>query len=219
MYLDSITVAALADEFTQQLVGGRVQDSVQIDDLSLGLEIYAHRQRHYLLISAEASSARACLLEDKLRRGVDHPSPIGLQLRKYVEGARVDAVGQPPWERVLWIDFSGDEGDTRLIIELMDKRSNIILCDGDTVLEAIKRIGPDVNRYRVTLPGKPYVPPPPIRKQTPDAASDSDLRHALAQRFASRLQIGVTFGALDVALEDGIQLCRYFWIMGIIAQV
>jgi len=168
MYVDAVTVAALVDEFNARLLGGRVQAVVQLDELTFGMEVYAQSQRHYLLVSAHPQLARCQLVSDRLRRGVPHPSPLGLLLRKYVDGARLNAVRQPTWERIVWLDFSGEEGDTRLIVEIMDKRSNIILTADDEVLEAVKRIGPDRNRYRVTLPGKPYQPPPPQSKTLPE---------------------------------------------------
>jgi len=43
----------------------------------------------------------------------------------------------------------------------MDQRSNLILTLEGEILDSVKRIGPQENRYRVILPRKPYVPPPP----------------------------------------------------------
>jgi predicted ribosome quality control (RQC) complex YloA/Tae2 family protein len=166
MYVDAMTTAALADELNETILGGRVQDVIELDALSVGFEFYAGR-RHYLLASADPQSARCHLVPDRLRRGVEQPSPLGLLLRKYVQGARLMAVGQPPWERVLTFDFSGHEGETRLIVETMDKRSNIVLTAGGDIMDCIKRVGPDQNRYRVLLPGKPYIPPPPQDKLPP----------------------------------------------------
>ncbi len=181
MYVDAVTVAALADELGKRLAGGRVQSIVEIDALSLGFEVYAGRQRHYLLITARPEGARCQLVSDRLRRGTTHPSPLGLQLRKYVDGSRLNAITQPLWERILYFDFSGDHGEVRLIVEMMDRRSNIILTTGGDVMEAIKRIGPDRNRYRVTLPGKPYEPPPQQRKDFPEAVSPAMLVGYLRQ--------------------------------------
>ncbi len=172
MYIDAVTIAALTAEFNETLLGGRVQKVVQVDEMSVGMEIYANHHRHYLLISARSDAARCLRVSDRLRRGTEKPSPLMLLLRKYVDGARLNAITQPPWERILWFDFDGEEGDTRLIAEIMDRRSNLILTDHESrVMEAIKRVGADRNRYRVTLPGQPYVPPPPQNKIAPDAVT------------------------------------------------
>lgn len=167
MYVDAVTTAAVADELNRTILGGKVQAVIEVDEHTIGFEIYAH-QRYYLLASMHPKSARCHLVSEKMRRGVEHPSTVGLLLRKYVDGAWVKAISQPAWERVLHFDFSGDAGDTRLIVETMDKRSNILLTAEGDILDSLKRVGPDQNRYRVMLPGKPYVPPPPQDKILPE---------------------------------------------------
>jgi predicted ribosome quality control (RQC) complex YloA/Tae2 family protein len=172
MYVDAVTTAAVADELNRLVVGGRVQDVIEVDDRSIGLEIYAGG-RHYLLMTVDPQAARVHLVPDRLRRGRQKPSPLGQLLDKYVDGARLQAVTQPPWERMLHLDFSGHAGETRLIAETMDRRSNLILTVEGDVLDSLKRIGPNQNRYRTILPGQPYVPPPPQKKIMPEAVTPS----------------------------------------------
>lgn len=167
MYVDAVTTAAVADELNRLVVGGRVQDVIEVDDQSIGLEVYAGG-RHYLLMTVDPQAARVHLVPDRLRRGRRKPSPLGQLLKKYVDGARLQAVSQPPWERVLYFDFSGHAGETRLIAETMDRRSNLILTVEGDVLDSLKRVGPAKNRYRTILPGQRYVPPPPQKKILPD---------------------------------------------------
>ncbi|MGD2041487.1 MAG: NFACT family protein, partial [Anaerolineae bacterium] len=71
MYFDALTMACVVDELRNQILGGRVQQVLLIDKLSVGLEIYAQHQRQYLLASAHAQMARVHLAAEKLRRGVD----------------------------------------------------------------------------------------------------------------------------------------------------
>ncbi len=168
MYVDAMTTAAVAAELESLVAGGRVQAVLEVDERTIGLEIYARQVRHYLLMTVDPQAARCHLVSDRLRRGVQTPSPLGLLLKKYVDGARLMAVQQPPWERVLHFDFSGEHGETRLIVETMDKRSNVILTVQGDILDSLKRVGPHQNRYRVTLPGRLYVPPPPQDKARPE---------------------------------------------------
>ena len=59
-----------------------------------------------------------------------------------------------------------------LIAEIMGKLSNIVLVEEDSsVMDSIKRIPSSINRYRVILPNRPYVPPPPQIKADPHRAS------------------------------------------------
>lgn len=169
MFFDALTTAAMVDELNATLMGGRVQDVVLVDPLSLGLEVYAGHERRYLLLSAQAGHPRAHLLHEKPRRGPDAPVPILLLLRKHVRGARLARVAQPGLERILVLEFQTEGGLLTLLAEIMGRRSNIILLGPDrTVMEAIKRVTSEQSR-RPVLPRQPYAPPPPLEK--PSAAS------------------------------------------------
>jgi predicted ribosome quality control (RQC) complex YloA/Tae2 family protein len=161
MYLDAFTISALVDEFLDVLVGGRIQDALDVDETGLGLEIYAQRQRRYLYLSADMHYPRIHLVPDKLRRGLTKPKPIGLLFRRYVEGGIVTHVSQPPWERIVHLDVQGPEGDVTIIVEPMERRSNLLLVQDGMILDCMRRVGPDENRFRLSLPAHEYVPPPP----------------------------------------------------------
>lgn len=161
MYLDVFTLSALVDEFMDLLVGGRVQDSLSVDEYGLGLEIYGAHQRRYLYLSADPQTPRVQIVPEKLRRGLQQPTQVALMFRRYVEGGVIMHVSQPDWERILHIDVRGPEGDLTIIVEPMERRSNLLLVKEGIILDCIRRVGADENRYRVSLPGKPYMPPPP----------------------------------------------------------
>lgn len=162
MYFDAVTIMAVVDELNDKIAGGRVQDSVEIDGDTFGLEIYAHHVRQYLVISADQQFARAHLGGEKLRRGVQKPSPLGLLLRRYVEAARIEAVRQPAWERVIVFEMDGPEGVFELIAEPMERRANLLLVrDDGIIVDCARRVGPQDNRVRISLPNRPYEPPPP----------------------------------------------------------
>ncbi len=180
---DALTTAAIADELRAALVGGRVQDVVQLDRHSIGLEVYAHHQRRYLLLSMDPQAARVHLVDERPRRGVETPSPLLLLLRKYVQGSMLEAVSHPPFERVLHLRLAHPEqGLSLLIAEVMGRLSNLILVDrAGIILDSLKRVGPEVNRVRVVLPGSFYQPPPPQDKLRPDQLTPAQLRSALGQ--------------------------------------
>lgn len=162
MSIDTFMTSALADEFNDKLAGGRIQDTVEIDRETFGLEVYANRQRHYLLLSADNNQPRALIAPEKLRRGVQTASPLGLLFRHRVEGMLLQAVRQPPWERILIFDLMGPDGELQLIIELINRRANLLLVEGDMIIDCARRVGPQDNRYRIILPKHQYVPPPPM---------------------------------------------------------
>lgn len=162
MYFDALTMASVADELRGSLLGGRVQRVLLPDDLSLGLEVYGQGARRYLLASAHAELGRLLLTSEKLRRGVERESGMLLLLRKYVRGASLSAIEQPPFERVLRLEFDHPEwGTTDLMVEIMGRHSNLILVDpGGRVLDAVKHVSPDMSPGRPVQPNRPYTPPP-----------------------------------------------------------
>jgi predicted ribosome quality control (RQC) complex YloA/Tae2 family protein len=169
MSQDALTLAAIRDELCELLVGGRVQRVIRPTELSIGLEIYTGR-RYQVLLSADPVSDGVALSDERLRRGVDNASPLQLLLRKYVDGSRLLEILQPPLERVLLWRFGGAEGTVVLICEIMGRLSNLVLVGDDgVVLDAARRVPARINRYRTTLPGGPYVPPPPQDRPAPQS--------------------------------------------------
>ncbi|MBZ0275774.1 MAG: NFACT family protein, partial [Anaerolineae bacterium] len=176
MYLDVFTVSALVDEFMDTLVGGRIQDVLDVDETGLGLEIYANHRRQYLYLSADPRLPRLHLAGDKLRRGLSKPTQVGLLFRRYVEGGLVAHVSQPPWERILQLDVEGPEGEVAVIVEPMERRSNILLVQAGVILDCMRRVGPEENRYRLSLPAHDYkLPPPQTGKLDPFSLTLDDL--------------------------------------------
>ncbi len=152
MYFDAVTISAICDELNRKLLGGRVQAIIEMDQLTLGLEMYAMHARHYLVMSAHPQRARVLLSDEKVRRGRSNSSPLGLLMKKYLIGGRLESILQPSYERVIQFDFSGEEGDVSLVAEIMDNRSNIILMLDGAILESIKHVTRDMNRYREIIP-------------------------------------------------------------------
>ena len=181
MYFDALCMACMADELRQQILGGRVQQVLIPDKLSVGLEIYCRHERHYLMASAHAELGRVLLASEKLRRGEEKPTGLLLLLRKYARGAHLSAIERPPFERILRLEFDHPEwGCSELILEVMGRHSNIILVDATgRVLDSVKRVGEHLSRSRPILPGRPYTPPPPQAKLPPAELTEHRLREIL----------------------------------------
>lgn len=188
MHFDALTLACVTQELQRELTGGRIQQVVLPHDAAVGLEVYAQRQRRYLLLNAQPGDGRVHLVSEKLRRGVEQETPLLLLLRKYVRESLLDAIVQPdPTERILHLvcDHAA-HGVTTLIVEPMGRLSNLFLVNRNgTILECVHRVRPGDHAQRVLLPGKPYTPPPPQNRLPPwdDGSEDYYQRlHALAAR-------------------------------------
>ncbi len=177
---DTFAISALVDELRGLLLGGRIQDVVDVAPMSLGLEAYAQGKRQYLLLCADSQQPRVHLVASKLRRGTQKPTQLGLLFRRYVEGGRIAKISQPAWERLLEIDVEGESGRVHIVAELMPRRANLLLVREGIILDCLNRVGPDENRYRLSLPNHDYVPPPPIQNQLdPATISAVDLQRIL----------------------------------------
>lgn len=163
MYFDAITISALVDEFMDELVGGRVQNTIDVDPTGYGLEIYFNRRRHYLYMSADQQAPRIHRVGDTLRRGLYKPKQLGLLFRRFIKGAILTHVSQPEWERILFLDFEHPEfGESRIVIEPMPRRANILLLREGRILDCVHRVSAEDNRYRQSLPNYDYEMPPPL---------------------------------------------------------
>lgn len=174
MHYDALTIAAIAAELQQTIEGGRVQQVLAVDENSIGMEIYAQRKRHYLMLNADPRSSRVHLVQEKLRRGVKKDSPLLLLLRKFVRGGQLTAIEQPdPTERLLILHFSHPEhGTTRLIAECITQRGNLILVnDDDLIMDCIRRSWASAGVERPLMPKQPYTPPPAQEKFAPIASA------------------------------------------------
>lgn len=191
MTIDTLAVMAMHHEL-QAFVGAKIQDSVIASPLSIALELYHNHQRRWLLLSAHPKLARIALHSQRIPRGVDQSTPLLLLLRKYVEGGRIVAVHQPELERIISLSIAKPPEprnpddppepaiEVRLIIEIMDQRSNVFLVDAhNTILECVKRVTAPMSR-RVALPQHAYVDPPVPAKADPRHDDGSALQAALA---------------------------------------
>lgn len=178
MYVDAMTLAAVADEWRTLLPGARIDTIIQPTEHAVALQCYAAGaqgqggQNRWLYLSAHPQFARAHLTAIKPTRIASEPPPFVMLLRKYLEGARIKSIEQPRWERIIEViaDHRGGSGSDehfryRLIVEIMGRISNIILCDEHgLILGSLKRVGAEVNRYRVIAANVQYVPPPPQQR-------------------------------------------------------
>ena len=214
MSFDTLAVTALRQDLEAAIVGGRVQKARLIGESSVGLEIYARGRTCRLHIRASNNASHALLASKPLRRTTDRETPLLQLLRKYVRGGRVLAVSQPPLERVIVLQISsnperaGGSRRVELVAELTGRHSNVVVVDEEgVVMDAMKRVGGSVNRYRSTLPKRLYVPPPPLGKPHPSEVAAGDLGAAAARRAdepAWRVLVSCSAGVSPLAAREAL---------------
>jgi len=203
---DSLTLAAVAGEIRAS-VGARFAGVRQTDPETVVLGLGGARTVGHLLCCISPRAARVHFTSRPL--ATERLTPFGTLLRSRLVDARLSAVAQPPFNRVLALHFAALEGPLRLVAEVMGPRSNLILADDQVVLGALKVVTAQMSPRRPVLPGRPYIPPP-LDRPTPDAIDAEGVRAALAGELslATRLTqalLGVSpLMAREIALRAGL---------------
>lgn len=182
MPLDAVCLKAVVRELRPRLLGARI-DKVQQparDEIILSL-----RGNLRLLLNAGANQPRIHFTA-ALRENPAAPPMFCMLLRKHLIGARILSVEQPDLERVVVLtlhatDELGQSGERKLILELMGRRANLILLDGDgRIVDCMRRAALDVGGTRALLPGMFYRFPEPLCRISP-MEEDAVLRRALME--------------------------------------
>lgn len=173
MALDGIVIANIVHELRNTLIGGRINKISQPEKDELILVIKGQDRNIYkLFLSAAAGMPLIYLTENTKPNPVTAPN-FCMLLRKYLNNGKILDIIQPGLERIVMIklehmDELGDFKIKYLIIELMGKHSNIILCDENmTIVDSIKRVNQFMSSVREVLPGREYFIPQTADKLDP----------------------------------------------------
>ena len=208
MAFDGITIANLAKELNDLLAGGRIQKVAQPekDELILTIKQY---DVYKLFLSADASLPLVYLTESTKQNPLTAPN-FCMLLRKHFNSARIISITQPGLERSLdfkieHLDELGDLTVKHLIIEIMGKHSNIILCDENYVIvDSIKHISGFVSSVREVLPGRSYFLPQTVEKANPLTLTLEELKQFVLEKplpLSKALYTGLT-GISPVMAEE-----------------
>ncbi|MBQ6480268.1 MAG: NFACT family protein [Anaerolineaceae bacterium] len=201
--MDGLTIGFVARELNQQLKGGRIDRISQPEKDLLLLVIRAENQNRKLLLSASPNNARCHLTNENFTNPLE-PLSFCMLLRKQLLGGRILSVLQESGDRIVHINMDtvnemGDHVDRCLILEIMGRHSNLILTDENgRIMEAVKHVSGDMNRFRQILPGLPYLPPPSQSKIDHSRLSAVELEKRL-QDFA-----GVRFSRALMETINGL---------------
>jgi predicted ribosome quality control (RQC) complex YloA/Tae2 family protein len=142
-------------------LGLKISKIAQPESDELLLTLKGNSGQHRLLLSASASLPFAYLTEDNKTAPLTAPT-FCMVLRKHIANGKITRIYQPGLERIIHFEMEhlnelGDLCKKELIIELMGKHSNIILCDGEgRIIDSIKHVSSMMSSVREVLPGRPY---------------------------------------------------------------
>ncbi len=103
----------------------------------------------------------------KMMRG--SRSSFGEALKKNMLNSSLTRVEQLNADRILVVEFerligAGFTSSGSVVFEGTSRNGNLVLLDAEGIVsDAARHVHADLNRYRITIPGVAYAPPPPMR--------------------------------------------------------
>lgn len=166
MPFDGIVTANVVSDLNRLLQGGKIDKVYQPEQDEIVLSIHRGKDKHKVFITSNSSDARIQIISEMPPNPVNPPA-FCMLMRKHMQGGKIEKVVQKDTERIVefCIDSFNELGyptTKKLIVEIMGKHSNITLIDSSDyrIIDSIKRVSFDVNRYRQLLPGMTYIYPP-----------------------------------------------------------
>lgn len=194
MSFDGSFTHAMVKELNALVSGGRVSRINQPYDNEMIITVRSNHENYPILVSANPNYARVQI--SRIPYVNPHtPTNFTMTLRKHLSGSVLKKVSQIDNDRVMVLHFTtrneiGDLKEMMLVVEIMARHSNIILVDTQDdmrIVDAIKRIGSDKNRYRTILPGDTYITPPKQDMVNPFSSElNMDKINSLVKKFPNQ---------------------------------
>jgi predicted ribosome quality control (RQC) complex YloA/Tae2 family protein len=207
---DSLALAAVAGEI-RACLGARFAGVRQPSPDTITIALAPDRTVRHLLGCIHPQRSRVHFAPRP--EATERLSPFGTLIRSRLAEARLSAVEQPRFNRVLRLGFDALEGRVWFVAEVMGRHSNLILADDRVVLGALKVVSAEMSPRRPVLPGRPYLVPPADRP-TPDALALEALRGLLESplplaRRLSQTVLGISpTMAREIAARAGAEAER-----------
>ena len=145
MPLDAIYLSALTTELKEKLEGGRIDKVQQPERDMLLLSLRAKGENLRLLLTAGTGNARVHLTGSSFENPAEPPM-FCMLLRKHLIGARITAICQPDFERMLVMELEGHDEmgfacRKKLVVEMIGRSANVILVDSDgRIIDCMRRM-------------------------------------------------------------------------------
>jgi len=161
--MDIFILKEICKELKEIIVESTVRGILALPDNTIALELGKKKDSFYLIISSSSQFPRIHIDDSVLINPIQ--SAFSNTCEVHLKGSRLSSILCVEGERILELVFEKptlwQEVERRsLIVEIMGKHSNIILCKDQVIIDAIKRIDASKSRVRQVLPGILYQYPP-----------------------------------------------------------
>jgi predicted ribosome quality control (RQC) complex YloA/Tae2 family protein len=162
--MDLFFIRGIVGELQQEIGGGFVTKIYQMNRTDLLIRVRRQGEEKNLVLSTHPEFFRLHLSARKYANP-QVPPRFCTYLRKHITGARVSQVSQDSYDRVVRLELQKnlDAGLLRamtLVIELLGKSSNVLLLEGEKILDCLHFRRGEEGATRPALPGLVYAPLP-----------------------------------------------------------
>lgn len=189
MPFDGIFLSAVCRSL-EAAVGAKADKIYQPTPVELIVALRGPAFTGRLLICADPSAPRLHLTQTKSDNPPQAPA-FCMLLRKVLAGARLRAVRQMGFDRLVTLEFDavnemGDAVCRSLVVELMGRCANVIVTENGRILDALRRVDFSMSPTRPILPGGRYDYPEPQNKIPLSQVTEEAVAQALAQGASAK---------------------------------
>lgn len=189
MALDGIYLHGILHELKNKLINGKITKINQPEKDEINLTIRTTSSSNVkLLISASSSYPKIHITNLNKTNPIKAPM-FCMVLRKHIMNSKIISIEQLDTDRILIInvesvDELGFGSIYQLFIEIMGRHSNITLIRqrDNIIMDSIKHLTLDINRYRALLPGLEFTYPPKSTKLNPLNFSFEDFKKFISDK-------------------------------------
>lgn len=167
---DFTTLRAVCHELDQQVAPSRFVKAQQSDGATIHMGLRTVSIHLWLELSWSAAAPRFHPCPPPPRQGAG--STLAQQFHHGLRGLALTALRQPPWERIVQLEFGKRPGavvERRVVLELMGRHSNLFLLDAtDRIMAMGRQVKPRQSRVRPLGCGDRYAAPPPAPGRLPN---------------------------------------------------
>lgn len=219
MALDGIYLYSILCELKDKIINGKVTKINQPEKDEINLTIRTtNNTNEKLLISASSSYPKIHITNITKTNPIKAPM-FCMVLRKHLLNSKILKVEQINSDRIIIMDFEsvddlGFNSIYRLCVEIMGRHSNITLIRqrDNIIMDSIKHLTLDVNRYRTLLPSLEFVYPPESTKLNPFDFSLENMKKYIEENKISNSE--KMFSALFTGVSAILSKELYFRLEG-----
>jgi predicted ribosome quality control (RQC) complex YloA/Tae2 family protein len=192
--LTSLDLLAIVKELQRALISARLENVYQLQNGSYLLKFRGKEGYSNLLVDLP----RRLNLTNYKHAIPEKPTPQAAQLRRLLNGLRVEGVSQVDFDRIVRLDLFGGDEELHLYIELFGD-GNIAVSDSkETIRYVLIR---KEMKDRTLKVNHPYLPPP---QRGADIRSDPPLDSIASQKVASVRALTRAFNIPPEMAQEGL---------------